>query len=83
MIRVEGDHSTAEVVKRWTERREGKPIPEWLFAGGGTGVTPAGQSQTVTQVLEPGTYYAFNTGANEPPRPELRTRGRGHRRDVG
>jgi hypothetical protein len=34
------------------------------------GVTPAGESLTVTQVLEPGTYYAFNTGVGGPPDPE-------------
>lgn len=67
LIRVEGDHSTAEVVKGMDGVLEGKPLPEWFFAGGGTGVTAAGQSQTVTQVLEPGTYYAFDTQSSGPP----------------
>ncbi len=67
LMRVEGDHSSAEVVKAMDGVLEGKPLPEWFFAGGGTGVTAAGQSQTVTQVLEPGTYYAFDTQSSGPP----------------
>ena len=47
------------------------------------GTTPAGESQTVTQVLEPGTYYAFNTGAERATRPGIRARGRGHGGSLG
>jgi hypothetical protein len=69
LIRVEGQHQAAEVVQAVGAAARGRAIPEWFFAGGGVGVTPAGQSQTVTQVLEPGTYYAFNTGTQVPPDP--------------
>ncbi len=70
LIRVEGQHSPAEVVQAVGASMEGKALPDWFFAGGGIGATPAGQSRTVTQVLEPGTYYAFNTGASGPPNPK-------------
>jgi len=65
LIRVEGDHSAAEVTKGLESAMQGKAFPEWFFAGGGIGTTAAGKSQTVTQVLEPGTYYAFNTEGSQ------------------
>jgi hypothetical protein len=71
LIRVEGDHSAEEVVEGLGKAMEGEAFPDWFFAGGGIGTTGAGQSQTVTQVLEPGTYYAFDTeGAEGPPDPK-------------
>ncbi len=66
LIRVEGDHSAEEVTKGLGEAMKGDAFPEWFFAGGGIGTTTAGKSQTVTQVLEPGTYYAFNTEGGLP-----------------
>jgi hypothetical protein len=65
LIRAEGDHSAEEVVKGLEAAMEGKAFPEWFFAAGGVGTTAAGKSQTVTQVLEPGTYYAFNTEGSQ------------------
>ncbi|MEK6326466.1 MAG: hypothetical protein AABM66_02930 [Actinomycetota bacterium] len=70
LIRVEGQHSAAEVVQAVGGAVRGRALPDWFFAGGGVGLTQAGQSQTVTQVLEPGTYYAFNTVGEGPPDPE-------------
>ena len=61
LIRVEGDHSAKEVVDGLEAASNGKPFPEWFFAGGGVAPVKAGQSGTVTQVLHPGTYYAINT----------------------
>jgi hypothetical protein len=69
LIRVEGDHSAAETVDALKGAQEGKPFPDWFFAGGGTGVIGAGEETTVTKVLEPGTYYAFNLEAG-PPAPD-------------
>jgi hypothetical protein len=65
LIRVEGDHSAEEVTKGLEAAMQGKAFPDWFFAGGGIGTTAAGKSQTVTQVLEPGTYYAFNTEGSQ------------------
>jgi hypothetical protein len=72
-IRVEGDHSAAEVVrvlgKLFSE--QGTALPDWFLTAGGTPVAEGGRSETVTQVLEPGTYYAFNFEALEgPPDPK-------------
>jgi hypothetical protein len=69
LIRVEGQQEPDEVVQAMAGVLRGEPLPDWFFAGGGVGTTPAGQSQTVTQVLEPGTYYGFNTDASGPPDP--------------
>jgi hypothetical protein len=71
LIRVEGDHSAEEVVEGLEAAMEGKPFPDWFFAGGGIGTIKGGASQTVTQVLKPGTYYAFDTeGTQGPPEPK-------------
>ena len=61
LIRTEGDRSVAEVVSAFEDASNGKPFPDWFFGGGGVGATQAGKSATVTQVLQPGTYFAFNT----------------------
>ena len=66
LIRVEGDHTPEEVTEGLKAATEGDAFPEWFFAGGGVGTTSAGESQTVTQVLEPGTYYAFDTEGDRP-----------------
>ena len=70
LIRVEGDHSAEEVVEGLEKAMKGKPFPDWFFAGGGVGSTGPGESQTVTQILESGTYYAFNTESQGPPDPK-------------
>lgn len=61
LIRVEGDHSAQEVVDGLIKAGKGQPFPDWFFAGGGIGGTDPGESRTVTQVLQPGTYYALST----------------------
>jgi hypothetical protein len=68
LLRVEGDHSAEEVVAGLGKAMRGQAFPEWLFAAGGVGAIPASQSATVTQVLEPGTYYGVNTEEGGPPR---------------
>lgn len=70
LIRVEGDRSPKEVVEGLGKAMKGQAFPDWFFAAGGTGPVEAGQSETVTQVLEPGTYYAFDTEGGAPPKPE-------------
>lgn len=66
LIRVEGDHSADEVIKALGGAQQGKPLPDWFFAGGGIGVVQAGEERTATQVMEPGTYYAFNLEGDIP-----------------
>lgn len=66
LIRVDGDHSTEEVIKGLESAMKGQAFPEWFFGGGGVGIVPAGESATVTQVLKPGTYYGIDTEAGKP-----------------
>jgi hypothetical protein len=66
LIRVEGDRTPAEVVGGLEAASQGKKFPKWFFAAGGVGSLKAGESATVTQVLQPGDYYAFNTSAGPP-----------------
>jgi hypothetical protein len=63
IVRVEGDHTSAEVLKYLSQ--EGAPTPPWLFAAGGAGSTPGGKTNTVTQVLEPGKYFIVDTSEPE------------------
>jgi len=55
LVRVEGEHTLAEVLEVGSSD-EGAPTPSWLFAAGGVRSTAGGKTSTVTQVLEPGTY---------------------------
>lgn len=64
LIRVEGDHSAEEVVEGLEAASSGKPFPPWFHAGGGVSSAQAGETKSVTQVLEPGTYYTTNTEAD-------------------
>jgi hypothetical protein len=70
LVRVEGKHSPAEVVKALGGVIEGKPFPDWFFAGGGVSTTAPNATASVTQVLEPGTYYVFNDESQGPPDPK-------------
>jgi plastocyanin len=65
LLRVEGNHTAKETIENTIASGEGKPIPEWITDGGGVGTTPPGETVTVTQVLEPGTYYLFDTESSE------------------
>lgn len=61
LIRTEGKHSAEEVADAFGTVTQGKPFPDWFFGGGGVGTTATGEEGSVTQVLQPGTYYAVNT----------------------
>lgn len=70
ILRVEGDHSAKETMEASVASDEGEPIPEWITDGAGVGTVKPGETATVTQVLEPGKYYLFDTesgGGNAPP----------------
>lgn len=70
LIRVEGERSAEEVIEGLGKAIRGQAFPEWFFAAGGVGAVGPDESATVTQVLEPGSYYAFNTESDGPPDPE-------------
>lgn len=70
LIRVEGERTPEEVVDGLGQAIQGKSFPDWLFAAGGVGSLPAGESAAVTQVLQPGDYYAFNLESEGPPDPQ-------------
>ena len=70
LVRIEGDRSTKEVFGAVAKAISGKPWDDFFFASGGVGMTPPGESNSVTQELEAGgTYYVFNQSAGERPRP--------------
>jgi uncharacterized cupredoxin-like copper-binding protein len=66
LVRVEGDRAPEQVVKGLGQAIQGKGFPDWLFTAGGVGSLEPGESATVTQVLQPGDYYAFNTSGGPP-----------------
>lgn len=70
LIRAEAGRTAEDVVEGLSKAIKGEPFPSWFFAGGGIGAIRAGENRTVTQVLEPGTYYAFNTEGDGPPDPK-------------
>jgi hypothetical protein len=53
------DRTAQEAVDAFGNAVMGRPVPEFFQAGGGPGLTEPGQSSTVTQDLEPGTYYVL------------------------
>lgn len=57
LIRVTGEHDEAEVLEGLESAIRGQEFPEWLFAGGGTGTVPPGESATVVQELEADSTY--------------------------
>jgi hypothetical protein len=69
LIRAEGDRSAEEVVKALGAVMKGGEFEEWMFAAGGIAVVKPGKSATVDQVLQPGTYFVFNTEADGAPDP--------------
>jgi hypothetical protein len=66
LIRVDGNHTAADVVEGLEAATQGKPFPDWFFAGGGVPSIKPGATKSVTQVLEPGTYYTTNVEAGVP-----------------
>jgi uncharacterized cupredoxin-like copper-binding protein len=66
LVRIDGEHEDAEVIAQLGGATQGKPVEDWFHAAGGAGEAKPGQTSTVTQVLEPGTYYVV--GGEEPPK---------------
>jgi hypothetical protein len=61
LIRVEGEHTQAEVLDTFDRANAGRALPDWFLAGGGAGETPPGGTASIVQRLEPGTYWVFDT----------------------
>jgi hypothetical protein len=57
------DRTPQEVVDAFGNAVMNRPVPEFFQAGGGPALTPPGESSTVTQDLEPGTYYVLPADA--------------------
>lgn len=69
LIGVESGRSAEEAIDAISASFSGEPLPDWITYEGGVGRTAAGETATVTQVLEPGNYYAIDTGGE--PNPDL------------
>ncbi|HEX2161623.1 MAG TPA: hypothetical protein VHF88_07365 [Thermoleophilaceae bacterium] len=70
ILRVEGNRTADEVISKSIDSGEGAGIPEWITDGGGLGTVAPGESATVTEVLEPGTYFLLDSESsaeNAPP----------------
>ncbi len=67
LFRVTGEHTPAEVAEAIVPVLEGEPFPDWLYAGGGVGTVGPNAINTVTENLEPGTYYVVNTATGGRP----------------
>jgi hypothetical protein len=76
LVRVEGDHSVAEVLK--VIGSEGGRIPGWMRGGGGVGTTEPGQTANATQDLPGGKYYVVGAAERgKPPTAALTVEGGG------
>ena len=65
IVRVEGDRTADEVISNTVDSGEGAPIPEWVADGAGVGTVRPGETATVTQVLEPGTYFLLDSESGQ------------------
>lgn len=66
LLRIEGDHSEDEVLGELQQAMRGEAVADWFEASGGVPSTPPGETASVTQVLEPGTYYVVDDEARDP-----------------
>jgi hypothetical protein len=83
LLRTEGDYDEQEVLEALGAAMEGKPFPEWFFAGGGVGTVQPGESVTVTQALEPdSTFWLVDDESREPALEELGTTGSGETGEI-
>ena len=54
------DHTDEEVTAELAKAVRGQPVAEWFQGGGGPGAAAPGESSTVTQELQEGTYYVVS-----------------------
>jgi hypothetical protein len=65
LVRGDEGHTAADALEAgaaWGEK--GKPLPEWAILAGGTGDLKQGETVTVTQELEPGSYIVTDLASN-------------------
>jgi hypothetical protein len=65
LVRFDDGHSAKQALRAaegWGER--GGTLPDWVRLAGGVGHIPPGQSASVTQELEPGSYIAVSVSTN-------------------
>jgi hypothetical protein len=72
LIHTADEHSDDEVIAEYEKAQQGEPVAEWFEAGGGPGATHPGESSTVTQELQAGTYYVVGSGGRPPSTPLAR-----------
>ena len=68
LLYSDGSHSDKEIIGELAKAMEGGAVEDWFVPAGGPGQTAKGESTTVTQVLEPGTYLVV--GGNNLPKGE-------------
>lgn len=61
LVRVDGRRTADDVIFDVLEKVDNYPKPKWFHPAGGLGMVPPGENATVTQVLEPGTYFIADT----------------------
>jgi len=72
LIYTADEHSDDEVIAEYGKAQQGEPVAEWFEAGGGPGATHPGESSTVTQELQSGTYYVVGSAGAPPGTPLAR-----------
>lgn len=68
LVYLTEEHSDEEVVAELGKAMRSKPVAYWFQAGGGPGEAEAGQTSTVTQELQAGTYVVA-AGESKPKLP--------------
>jgi hypothetical protein len=65
LIKIEGNRTTEQALAAFDGVLQGRAAPAWFRARGGVGTTAPGETATITQRLEPGSYVFLDSG--EPP----------------
>ena len=65
LIKIDGDHTTEQALRAFDKIVQGSPAPDWFLARGGVGTTAPGETATITQRLEPGSYIFLDSGEPE------------------
>jgi hypothetical protein len=77
MVYTAEDHSDQEVLGELQKATRGQPVADWFQGGGGVGTVPPGESATVTQDLQEGTYYVVGEDRPQTPLTKITVSGEG------